>query len=123
VRFFRRHSEMAALALLALLVQGIAAFGHVHTLRAPSPDLALQCRTIFKPAADGPCPTSDRSEKGCPICWAVAQANAAVVPVPPTIDLPPRAHAPDAPLPRGPLVTAVQTAPFEARGPPGFRRS
>lgn len=118
MRFFRRHSETVFLALLALCLQWTASFGHVHRLRTPSPDLALACRTIFKPSADLPCPGTDRSEKDCAICWSMAQANAALLPAPPAIALPQPVLVPEAPALQTAHVDAVRTASFEARGPP-----
>jgi len=118
VRFFRRHSETVLVALLALCLQWTASFGHVHTLRAPSPDLAVQCRTIFKPSDELPCPKSDRGEAHCTICWSMAQANAAAVPAPPALALPPAASISHAPLTRVAHVGTVATSSFEARGPP-----
>jgi hypothetical protein len=118
MRFFRRHPQTVFVALLALCLQWAASFGHVHALRSASPDLALACRTIFKPAAELPCPGTDQSDKDCPICWSMAHAGAAVLPAPPAITLPALAFVPEAPQRASAHVTSIAAASFEARGPP-----
>jgi hypothetical protein len=118
MRHFRRRADFGYLALIALATQLLLAFGHVHTPRLPDANLALACRTFFKPAADESCPPLKGPRDDCPICWSINLASSVVVPEPPALVLPASEFESWLPLLRTAHVTTIQTAAFDARGPP-----
>jgi hypothetical protein len=126
MRLFRRRTEFRGLALLALALQLVLSFGHVHVgaaygARVPSATAALACRTITQPNPGEECPPQKPAETGCAVCWTTAHAGSVVLPEPPAVP-------PPAPIAGGlsverdqAAVDDVETASFEARGPPSLR--
>ena len=119
MRFFRRRSEFAVLALVALAAQMLMSFGHTHARQPIGPDTAIACRTFIPPAANQPCAPSHRDDgKDCSICWSMGVASAAVLGSAPALDLPADMSC-ATPSVRAPLdVPTTITASFQPRGPP-----
>lgn len=118
MRFFRRRSEFAVLALVALAAQILLSFGHTHARLALGPDALMACRTVVPPSADQTCPPRHDDSKDCSICWSMGVASAAVLGSAPVLavpaglasSMPARRESLDAP--------GTVTASFQPRGPP-----
>jgi hypothetical protein len=77
MRLLRRRSYLRHLALVALAIQFLAAFGHVHAgagLHTP-----LEARTFFAPQS-GPCLPGLPDHSDCIVCAAVALLGASAMP-------------------------------------------
>lgn len=118
MRFFRRQSEFAVLALVALAAQTLLSFGHTHARHAIDPASARSCQTLLPPSADRPCPPPHDDEQACSICWSISVASAAVLGF--ALSLALRLDlASTLPDLRDPLdVPDSITASFQPRGPP-----
>lgn len=118
MNWFRKHIEQGSrLALLALAVQLVLSFGHVHVdvaRAAPGPVVAQ----VALPGADHAPAHSHSPADFCAICAVMAMTGTALVSAPPVLLLP---QATD-------LLRAITTAeflhlghanaPFQPRGPP-----
>jgi len=127
MQWFRAHIRHgAALALVALLIQGVLSFGHSHA-RAEASTAPGQAALILAHhlahdlERDATTPDQDRHhDHGCAICAVAALTASAIAPNPPWLSLPP----PPAPPPARSLArvgTAAQTThAFQPRAPPSF---
>jgi hypothetical protein len=106
-----RHGSR--LALLALALQFVLAFGHFHGVAAPAQ------LSFVAASANGPAqPLESDAADGCAICAVVAMASTALVAAPPMLALPVRTALP-APLPAAVFVTCdAPWSAFNARAPP-----
>ena len=84
-----RRRGGAGLALLALAVQIVLSFGHIHLedLRPASAATAAQA-TPSQPAPAHRQPLPGQPDDDCPICIAIHLAASGVVSVPPAVALP-----------------------------------
>jgi hypothetical protein len=118
MRALRCRRDLRYLALAALAVQLVGAFGHVHSPRAGHEAAALACRTFFPPASEQQCPASPRHEKCCALCLAMAVAGSLVPCQPADLALPLRQGDGLEPERDHARVASVATSAFDARGPP-----
>jgi hypothetical protein len=105
----------ARLALLALAVQLVASFAHVHAedfAGLLSPGLTRVTATDGAPSGH-----SDPDHLTCDICASVHLAGTLVVPVPPALVLP-RVTSTALAVLSQPFQSASASSAFDARGPP-----
>ncbi|MFA5901973.1 MAG: hypothetical protein WC829_22990 [Hyphomicrobium sp.] len=127
MRFLRRRSSPILIALLAIAMQATAMLAHMHVhghahghaavgARAWAQGVvSLACRSFVRQG----CPAvPQQPERDCPMCYALAAAGTAVLPIviqvrsapqPYEVLQPPRIAVP---------LTAPTTAHFQARAPP-----
>ncbi|HZP78387.1 MAG TPA: DUF2946 domain-containing protein [Pseudolabrys sp.] len=104
------------MALLALVLQLVLSFGHIHLTSAAPAQLALSSAAAGTPSA--PTDQSGAGDDYCPICALVQLASISAPPAPPVLPLPATID-----LVRLEAVAhfTVATSPhvaFQARGPP-----
>lgn len=110
----------AWLALIALAVQIVFAFGHGHFgLRG---DGASDGRLIAASSSHLPGPDHHDGDglgpDGCAICATMALAATALAAAPPSLALPSPVIAPEQPWRRAAAMAATVDAPFRSRAPP-----
>jgi len=111
-------ASCARLALFALAVQLVAAFGHFHKDDLlPAVTAGLPAAQSSSRGADSPAPPADHSDS-CTICASIAMAGSLVVPEPPAVIVPPAPR--ETLLPARTVVLAAGDAGFgfRARAPP-----
>lgn len=118
MRLFRRRAEFAILALLALGVQLVTAFGHTHQSGIGHQAAALAPCAIVPPADTHPSPAPHDHEPGCATCLALGVAGSLILPDVPRVIRPPLARGLALSQFNRIRVPVFQTAAFEARGPP-----
>jgi len=120
--FRARRSVGASLALFALAVQLVLAFGHIHLegagsrLGARAPSLANAAEPVSQSAPANE-PAGDTDDY-CPICAVMHLASSSLLPDTPQLPLPFVAQTIDY---RDGIVVVVVTPPlaaFQARAPP-----
>jgi hypothetical protein len=124
MRWFRSHICFGTrLALLALALQTMLTFGHVHGL-TPSPDkIAFSALTGLPAATTHAAPDPNHNSNGssdfdCPICALIQLASTSTPSAAPTLTLP-ATFAVFRPEPAAlPELTATPHILFQARGPP-----
>jgi hypothetical protein len=115
MRFFRTSRGFGSLALFALAVQLVLAFGHHHPI-VPSTQA-----TLSSPASSTSLPGPARghdSERSCGICWLVSVVGALVMPTPIAIYLPVPVPTLVVPAANHAVLTDSKTVKFQARAPP-----
>jgi hypothetical protein len=118
MRFFRRHRSSSWLAIFALSVQLVLAFGHVH-LHAPKQSLGASLLDTCGIVTKSPCPAPNGdNDAHCAICWTVSIAGAVVVPAPIIIDPPPLEAAAVAPPLSVAALSGSELIHARARAPP-----
>jgi hypothetical protein len=107
----------AGLALLALLVQIVLSFGHLHLqdLRAPETVAVAQAA---QPDTSQHHPSPALPDDDCPICMAMHMAAAGVVAAPPAIAVPTAFSRIDRAAPTAPDVAVARYILFRTRAPP-----
>ena len=118
MRFFRRRSEFAVLALVALVAQMLLSFGHTHARLALDSDAPISCRTVVPASADQACPQRHDDSKDCTICWSMAIASASVLGTAPVLAVPADLASSMPALRESIDVLGTVTASFQPRGPP-----
>jgi hypothetical protein len=114
--WFRAHIRHGRrLALLALAVQFVLAFGHFHVIAAPAAISVASSASV--PAQPAPDPDSDSAD-GCAICAVMAMAGAQLVAVPPVLALPIRVALLEPLLTRAVVACDTVCGGFQARAPP-----
>lgn len=119
-----RNRFLRIFALLALIMQMVVSFGHVHASAnqaARAETSALTCLDVTSGETAAPCPApvnDDESDTTCLICLAAHQVAAAFLPAAPEIALPNIAALPLQPPQSAPSRSKTRAANFYARGPP-----
>jgi hypothetical protein len=86
--WFRRHIKNGSrLALLALAIQLVLSFGHVHADRAQASPIATAIQSVELPAGSGHQPQPHPADH-CAICAVLALAGTALLATPPALQLP-----------------------------------
>jgi len=116
----RRRRDLKCFALLALALQLLLSFGHVHVARAAHGAAPLACRTFFQPGAEHGCPPYRQEEKCCAICWTVTVSGSLILHEPSALAPPALLHARQAREGTAAFLIEAETSAFDARGPPGF---
>lgn len=127
MRFFRRQSSPALMALLAVAMQAalLLAHAHVHAAHPQAPASRVSagqsggvaCRALVRPADCAPAIPHDHHDD-CPLCWSLAASGAAVLPTPSVIPVPALTEPSSSVQVAGPMLVDAGSAPFQARGPP-----
>jgi hypothetical protein len=86
-RWRSRRRGGAGLGLLALLVQIVVSFGHIHA-EDFQPAAAQTIAALAHQSPSHPTTPPGRPDDNCPICMAVQLAAAGVVAAPPVLALP-----------------------------------
>lgn len=94
MRWFRGHRRVAsAAALLALAVQLVASFAHVHVMPAHAgPAIANEIRAAVAPShrdENGPAGSHAPQGQSCDICATLAIAGGGQIALPPSLVQPP----------------------------------
>jgi len=124
MRFFRRRSSPALLALLAIAMQAALLVAHAHVHR-PAPVAAqgvgngatIACRALVRPAGCSPVIPHDRHDD-CPLCWSLVASGSVVLPAPlalAAVTVPAQALRPPTATP---ALGEAGSSPFQARAPP-----
>ena len=117
--WFRRQTGwVCALALLALALQLIASFGHVHTEDLFAGRQSLTVAGAGNAAADG---DADQHERDgfCSLCWAVQVLGHAQIAVPPLLPVAVVFTRTAIGVPPPNPVTLPDCQAFQSRAPPG----
>lgn len=114
----RQRLDLRCLALLALAIQFVAAFGHVHLASAKVHPFARTCTSASAVKSALPCIPRHHADHDCPICLAQANKAAGLPPAAPEVA--PRLLIASATYARPDTVDARRAAPrgFQARAPP-----
>ena len=125
MRFFRRQSSPAIVALLAVAMQAALLLAHAHVHPHSSDHRGLQswaktdviaCRAMVRPAHCSPAIPDKHDD--CPLCWSLLASGAGVLPT--ALGVTAATVMPAEPLP--PLADAIRpdkgSAHFQARAPP-----
>ncbi len=87
MNWFRRHiTQGSRLALFALAIQMVLAFGHFHAIPAPA-----HATSIERVQLPGPVSPDQHAADHCEICAVTAMAGTMLSAVPPQLTLPPAA--------------------------------
>lgn len=119
MRWFRARARYGAYAaLLALLVQGVLSFGHLH-----SRDLGLQTAALANSEAGNGLTSGDpRSHdpvgRVCDICATLSMIGSAQVAAPPALPVPVAFSAAAPALPAHAALAGLQRVNFRSRAPP-----
>ncbi|WP_442237614.1 hypothetical protein [Rhodopseudomonas pseudopalustris] len=122
IRTYRRSGSW--LALVALLLQIVLSFGHVHGLAefADAPSHAALAAAAPTSPAEPPGSHPDGDHHGapdlCAICATLALVHAGVAATPPALPLPALAGSADSCALPVPAHAALKTAAFQPRAPP-----
>lgn len=115
-----RTGAGAWLALIALALQTVLAFGHGHF--GLHDDGSYASRLIAASSSHLPGPGRDDGDglgpDGCAICATMALAATALAAAPPPLTLPSPVVAPEQPWRRTVAMAATIDAPFRSRAPP-----
>jgi hypothetical protein len=122
MRWFRANKTFCSrLALLALAVQFVLAFGHIHHDDIYGPARPAAAIAAAVPDGSLPLPADQPAKHGddyCAICATISMLGNSFVAAAPTLPLPAAAHA----IEQLDLVVAVFIAPsraaFQSRAPP-----
>jgi hypothetical protein len=122
MRWFRAHMKVGSrLALVALAIQLVLTFGHVHGISAGAAESALSSVTHQAQNSADPCSNSGgSSDSNCPICALIQLAGTSAVSVPPTLSVPATFVVLKLQAPEQLEWAASQYVPFQARGPPSI---
>src|SRR5277367_255326 len=122
MRWFRANKTFGGrLALLALAVQFIVAFGHIH--RDDIYGFTRTAAAVAAPVPDGgqPLPANHPGKHGddyCAICATMSLLGNSFVAAAPTLPLPPASHAIERPDRAAIIFIAPRRAAFQSRAPP-----
>jgi hypothetical protein len=112
----------AVLALFALAVQFVAAFGHIHKedfARIPSPGSAAFLATAAEGGRQVPVPPShDDHDLVCSICASISLAGTLLLPAPPAILVLLMPAETLIPAPAATIARNEERRGFQARAPP-----
>lgn len=123
MRFFRRRSSPALVALLAVAMQATLLFAHAHVhshsadSHLGSKSTSIACRAMVPWEGCRPAVPQDRHDD-CPLCWSLVASGAGVLPSSLSIESVPHARIRHHAVTSEPKVVAALPSPFEARGPP-----
>ena len=118
MRFLRRRSEIAVLALVGLVLQMLLAFGHSHAQHEVASAAVIVCQAATEANRSCPNQHSPNQHHDCAICWSVAIASSAALGSAATLSLPTE-PAFTVVIRRDPFsVRDERAAAFEPRGPP-----
>jgi hypothetical protein len=125
--WFPAHRRAGSrLALVALVLQLVLSFGHIHPIAAPS--TSAEAASVATPidvtgahlaASDQPAPSPDEHDgDGCAVCATLAMAHSVLAAVPPALPLPQFGLAFERTAERAAQVAARTAAAFQPRAPP-----
>ncbi len=88
MKWFRTHIRNGSrLALLALAIQFVLSFGHVHTAHAQAASAGSAIESLHLPADRLPAPDQHPADN-CAICAVMAMAGTMLFATPPILELP-----------------------------------
>jgi hypothetical protein len=119
MRWFRTRARYGAYAaLLALLVQGILSFGHLHARDLGLQTAALTQSDTGKGVTNGDPRSHDPVGHVCDICATLSLIGSAQVAAPPALPLPVAFSAAAPALPTQVALAEPRPAHFHSRAPP-----
>ena len=122
MRWFRANKTFGSrLALFALAVQFVVAFGHIHRDDIYGPAHPAAAITAAVPGDSQPLPANHPAKHGddyCAICATMSLLGNSFVAAAPTLPLPVASHAIEQFDRVAAIFIAPRRAPFQSRAPP-----
>ena len=122
MRWFRANKTFGGrMALLALAVQFVVAFGHIHRDDIYGPARAAVAIAALVPGDSQPLPgdhPAKHSDDYCAICATMSLLGNSFVAAPPTLPLPSASHAVEQVDRVAVIFIAPRRAAFQSRAPP-----
>ena len=114
----KRHGSM--LALIALVLQTVLAFDHVHLHGLPQNSHAaiVQRPAMAQTAPQMPAQNPAHDDNYCAVCASIFLASSAFAPVPPQLPLPTRFQRVERAFNAGHALAERQRPGFRSRAPP-----
>jgi hypothetical protein len=116
---FRRHRRTSWVALIAIAVQLVLCFGHVHAYRHPHP---ATLNSLSTANADQGAGQPEELDGSCALCWLTRAAGTLVLPEFVSAPVRMALWQPPAPTPGMPRPCSNHNFAFRARAPPMANR-